>query len=192
MSILDALNEVKKENFDPKKDGLNSGYEPIPDGTYTVSLTSVIHGVWPKSQTYYVRFSLQIVDGEQTGRTEFITPILAEKKTNGQPMPKTVIARSIKTIQKIGAMVGFDVPDKCFMGATESECYEEIQNQFAQAGVFGKLLTLTIKSSANKNDPDRPYRNYNFEMAEQPKALAVDDPFKATGDVEITDNDLPF
>lgn len=191
MSILDALNEVKKENFDPKKDGL-SNFEPIPDGTYTVTLNSVIHGVWPKSQTDYVRFSFQIIDGDQAGRTEFITPILAETKSNGQPMPKTVIARSIKTIQKIGAMVGFDVPDKCFMGANESECYEEIQNEFNKAGVLGKLLILTIKSSANKNDPDRPYRNYNFNIAEQPKPLNVDDPFESSKDVEISDSDLPF
>lgn len=36
------------------------------------------------------------------------------------------------------------------MGANESEDYEMIQNEFREAGVIGKLLKLTIKSTPNK------------------------------------------
>lgn len=193
MGLLEALNKVKSEKYDPKKDDISSGFQPIPDGTYTVTLSGVNHGVWEKSRTDFVRFSFDVVTGEQAGRQEHITPILASKKSNGDPMPESVLARSIKMVQKIGAMVGFDVPDKVFMGANESEDYEMIQNEFREAGVIGKLLKLTIKSSPNKKDPDNPWRNYKFEEAEQPTTANVEDPFKdaATG-MEITDDDLPF
>lgn len=193
MGLLEALNKVKSEKFDPKKDDINSGFQPIPDGTYTVTLSGVNHGVWPKSGTDYIRFSFDVVTGEQAGRQEHITPTLASKKTNGEKMSESTLARSIKMIIKIGAMVGFDVPDKVFMGANESEDYEMIQEEFRNAGVIGKLLKLTIKSSPNKKDPDNPWRNYKFEEAEQPTTANVEDPFKdaATG-MEITDDDLPF
>lgn len=193
MGLLEALNKVKSEKFDPKKDDISSRFQPIPDGTYTVTLSGVNHGVWEKSRTDFVRFSFDVVTGEQAGRQEHITPILASKKSNGDPMPESVLARSIKMVQKIGAMVGFDVPDKVFMGANESEDYEMIQNEFREAGVIGKLLKLTIKSTPNKKDPNNPWRNYKFEEAEQPTTANVEDPFKdaATG-MEITDDDLPF
>ena len=193
MGLLEALNKVKSEKYDPKKDDISSGFKPIPDGTYTVTLSGVNHGVWEKSGTDFVRFSFDVVTGEQAGRQEHITPILASKKSNGDPMPESVLARSIKMVQKIGAMVGFDVPDKVFLGANVSEDYEMIQNEFREAGVIGKLLKLTIKSSPNKKDPDNPWRNYKFEEAEQPTTASVEDPFKdaATG-MEITDDDLPF
>jgi len=193
MGLLEALNKVKSEKFDPKKDDINSGFQPIPDGTYTVTLSGVNHGVWPKSGTDYIRFSFDVVTGEQAGRQEHITPTLASKKTNGEKMSELTLARSIKMITKIGAMVGFDVPDKVFMGANESEDYEMIQEEFRNAGVIGKLLKLTIKSSPNKKNPDNPWRNYKFEEAEQPTTANVEDPFKdaATG-MEITDDDLPF
>ena len=193
MGLLEALNKVKSEKYDPKKDDISSGFQPIPDGTYTVTLSGVNHGVWEKSRTDFVSFSFDVVTGEQAGRQEHITPILASKKSNGDPMPESVLARSIKMVQKIGAMVGFDVPDKVFMGANESEDYEMIQNEFREAGVIGKLLKLTIKSTPNKKDPDNPWRNYKFEEAEQPTTANVEDPFKdaATG-MEITDDDLPF
>ncbi len=193
MGLLEALNKVKSEKYDPKKDDISSGFQPIPDGTYTVTLSGVNHGVWEKSGTDFVRFSFDVVTGEQAGRQEHITPILASKKSNGDPMPESVLARSIKMVQKIGAMVGFDVPDKVFMGANESEDYEMIQNEFREAGVIGKLLKLTIKSTPNKKDPDNPWRNYKFEEAEQPTTANVEDPFKDAGTgMEITDDDLPF
>lgn len=193
MGLLEALNKVKSEKFDPKKDDINSGFQPIPDGTYTVTLSGVNHGVWPKSGTDYIRFSFDVVTGEQAGRQEHITPTLASKKTNGEKMSESTLARSIKMITKIGAMVGFDVPDKVFMGANESEDYEIIQEEFRNAGVIGKLLKLTIKSSPNKQNPDNPWRNYKFEEAEQLTTANVEDPFKdAANGMEITDDDLPF
>lgn len=191
MSLLDALNNVKKENFDPSKGKTNS-FDNIPDGTYNMVLDSVQHGSWPNSGTDYVSFAFKVLDGENAGRTEFIRPTLAETTSKGAPMPDFVLTQSIKTIQVIGSMVGLNVPDKCFAGETESDSYEAIAEEFLP--YKGKTLIVNIKSSENKKDPDRPYRNYSFEPMQQPKAAPVkSDPFKETGKtVEVNDDDLPF
>lgn len=188
MGLLDALKEVKKDNYDPKKDKPGSGFAPIPDGEYVTTLKGVTHGVWDNSKTDYVRFVFEIVTGDQAGRQEFFTPTLAETTSKGKPMPDAVLTRNIKQIQRIGAMVGLDVPDKCFMGETESDDYEEIQEAFRP--YFGKLIKVTIKSSPNKKDPDHPYRNLDFDEAEQPK---VADPHADQDNgVVVKDSDLPF
>ena len=194
MGLLDALNQVKKENYDPKKDDFNSGFQPIPDGTYTVSLSGVNHGVWSKSQTDFVRFSFSVVTGEQAGRQEHVEIYLNEIKKNGEPVSDETLRSRIKEIQKIGAMVGFDVPDKVFMGENETENYEMIQDAFQNANVIGKLLQLTIKTSPNKKNPDNPWRNYKFDMVEQPKVENVDDPFAGNSGSEekIDESKLPF
>lgn len=188
MSLLDALNEVKKENFDPKKDKVGGGFTPIPDGEYLVTLNGVDHGVWDKSGTDFVRFTFEIATGEQAGRKEFDNIYLNETKKDGTKVKDSVLAQRIKTIQKIGAMVDFDVPDKCFMGDTESDNYEAIQDAFREAGVFGKMLTMTIKSSPNKKDPDNPWRNLMFSEAEQPEAIKVEDPFPDTDETQADSN----
>ena len=194
MGLLDALNQVKKEKYDPKKDDFNSGFQPIPDGTYTVSLSGVNHGVWSKSQTDFVRFSFSVVTGEQAGRQEHVEIYLNEIKKNGEPVSDETLRSRIKEIQKIGAMVGFDVPDKVFMGENETENYEMIQDAFQNANVIGKLLQLTIKTSPNKKNPDNPWRNYKFDMVEQPKVENVDDPFAGNSGSEekIDESKLPF
>ena len=68
-----------------------------------------------------------------------------------------------------------------------------IKRAFQKGKVIGKFLQLTIKTSPNKKDPDHPYRNYKFDMAEQPKTAEVSDPFAGQSDgIQLTDDDLPF
>lgn len=196
MSILDALNDVKKENFDPNKGKVTSDLQ-LPAGKYNVSLQEVNHSVWQKSGTDYIRFTMQVINGKYAGRQEFITPTLAPKTASGKDMPSFVLARSIKTIAVIGAMVGCQVPDSVFQKADTNvtDAYEDLANLFQD--YLGKTMIMNLKLSANKKDPDRPYRNYSFEKMEQPKEASVDDkedPFKgnAGSEVQINDDDLPF
>lgn len=194
MSLVDALNKVKKENFDPKKGKINNRQE-LPDGTYNVTLSGVTHGVRKSSTTDFIMFSMQVIDGDQAGQSENIFPTLATTTSTGKPMPEFVQARSIKTIKVIGAMVGLDVPDKCFLGKTETEDYNEIEKDFQP--YLNKTLKMTITSSPNKKNPDRPYKNYSFAPLEQPKAEKVDkkqDPFEGNdgSEIDISDDDLPF
>lgn len=195
MSMTDILKKLNSGDFDPNE-GKVKDETNIPDGTYNVSMSAVTHGVWKNSRTDYLRFDMTVLDGKEAGRIEFITPTLAQKTSKGKPMPDFVLSRSIQTIKIIGAMVGYQVPDDPFITAmtNETEAYEVLRNDFMP--YVGKTLQMTIKSSPNKKDPDRPYRNYDFAKLAQPKAADVDskqDPFAdQKSGIELTDDDLPF
>lgn len=191
MSLLDALNEVKKSNFDPKKGKEYNAFENIPAGTYKVSLDGVAHNA--KGDRDFLMLSFMVVEGKYEGKTESVFPTLAQVTSTGKPMPQFVLARSISMLQVIGEMTDTPIPDSCFDHDSETDAYEDLANILQKAK--GKVLMMTIKETANKKNPDHPYRNYEFARAEQPKTLDVkDDPFKDNkdSDVNISDDDLPF
>ena len=139
----------------------------------------------------FLMFSLEVVDGDYAGRTESIFPTLEQVTSKGNPMPDFVLARSIKTIKIIGAMVGLDAPNQCFLDDNVDVNYDNIEKAFD--GYTGKMLKMTIKLSPNKKNPDRPYRNYEFGPAEQPKVAEVqEDPFAQGNGAEFDDSDFPF
>lgn len=193
MSLLDALNEVKKSNFDPKKGKEYNAFENIPAGTYKVSLDGVTHNA--KGNRDFLMLSFMVVEGKYEGKTESVFPTLAQVTSTGKPMPQFVLARSISMLQVIGEMVDTPIPDSDFDHDSETDAYEDLANTLAPAK--GKILMMTIKETPNKKNPDHPYRNYEFSRAEQPKELPVDDnqdPFAGnTGsNIEISDDQLPF
>lgn len=193
MSLLDALNEVKKSNFDPKKGKEYNAFENIPAGTYKVSLDGVTHNA--KGNRDFLMLSFMVIEGKYEGKTESVFPTLAQVTSTGKAMPQFVLARSISMLQVIGEMVDTPIPDSDFDHDSETEAYEDLANTLAPAK--GKILMMTIKETPNKKNPDRPYRNYEFSRAEQPKELPVDDsqdPFAGnTGsNIEISDDQLPF
>ena len=193
MSLVDALNEVKKSDFNPKKGKEYNAFENIPAGTYKVSLDGVTHKV--KGDRDFLMLSFLVVEGKYEGKTESVFPTLAQVTSTGKPMPQFVLARSISMLQVIGEMVDTPIPDSDFDHDSETEAYEDLANTLTPAK--GKLLMMTIKETPNKKNPDHPYRNYEFSRAEQPKELPVDDnqdPFAGnTGsEIEISDDQLPF
>ena len=193
MSLLDALNEVKKSGFDPKEGKEYNAYAPIPAGTYKVSLDGVTHNA--KGDRDFLMLNFLVIEGKYDGKTESVFPTLAQVTSKGNPMPQFVIARNISMLQVIGEMVDTPIPDSCFDHDSETDAYEDLANVLQKAK--GKVLMMTIKETANKKNPDRPYRNYEFSRAEQPQKIEVDDkqdPFagNAGSDIEISDDQLPF
>lgn len=192
------LNKLNKGDFDPNKGKIENDRMVIPDGTYNVTLSAVTHGVWNNSNTDYIHFDMTVLDGKEAGRIEFIRPTLAQKTAKGKEMPDFVLSRSIQTIKIIGAMVGYNVPNKPFIDAisNESTAYEELTKDFQP--YIGKTMKMTIKSSPNKKDPEHPYRNYEFAKSDDvkvPTPSDKDDPFagqKTKDPSEINDDDLPF
>ena len=192
MSLLDALNEVKKSDFDPKKGKEYNAFENIPAGTYKVSLDGVTHNT--KGDRDFLMLSFLVIEGKYEGKTESVFPTLAQVASTGKPMPQFVLARSISMLQVIGEMVDTPIPDSDFDHDSETDAYEDLKDTLEPAK--GKVLMMTIKETPNKKNPDRPYRNYEFSRAEQPKELSVDDkqdPFAGQNNgIELTDDDLPF
>ena len=191
MSLLDAVNELKKSGFDPKKGKEYNAFENIPAGTYKVSLDGVTHNA--KGDRDFLMLSFMVIEGKYEGKTESVFPTLAQVTSTGKAMPQFVIARSISMLQVIGEMVDTPIPDSCFDHDSETDAYEDLANVLQKAK--GKVLMMTIKETANKKNPDHPFRNYEFARAEQPKTIDVkDDPFEDNNgsDVNISDDDLPF
>lgn len=189
MSLRDAVNELKKNGFDPKEGKEFNAYAKIPDGTYTMTLDGATHSV--KDDRDFLALGFTVVTGDLEGRKESIFPSLAQTKSNGEPMPASVIARNISMIQVIGEMLDNPIPDNCFDFDNESDAYEALAKAFQPA--LGKVLEMTITSAPNKKNPQFPFRNYEFAKHEQPKIAEAVDPFKNTGDtVEVDDSDIPF
>ena len=192
MSLLDALNEVKKSDFDPKKGKEYNAFENIPAGTYKVSLDGVTHNA--KGDRDFLMLSFMVIEGKYEGKTESVFPTLAQVTSTGKPMPQFVLARSISMLQVIGEMVDTPIPDSDFDHDSETDAYEDLKDTLEPAK--GKVLMMTIKETPNKKNPDHPYRNYEFSRAEQPKELPVDnnqDPFADQNNgIELADDDLPF
>ena len=193
MSLLDAVNELKKSGFDPKKGKVYNAFESIPAVTYKVSLDGVTHNA--KGNRDFLMLSLTVIEGKYEGKTESVFPTLAQVTSTGKAMPQFVLAKSISMLQVIGEMVDTPIPDSDFDHDSETEAYEDLANTLAPAK--GKILMMTIKEAPNKKNPDHPYRNYEFSRAEQPKELPVDDnqdPFAGnTGsNIEISDDQFPF
>lgn len=189
MSMLEVLKSLEDEHFDAKKGKVSDGIEELPEGTYNCVLKSVTHRA--KNGRGFLMFGLEVVDGDYAGRTESIFPTLEQVTSKGNPMPDFVLARSIKTIKVIGAMVGLDVPNACFLDDDADVNYDAIEKAFD--GFEGKMLQMTIKIKPNKKNPDQPYRNYEFAEIEQPKVAEVqEDPFAQAAGAEVDEADLPF
>lgn len=189
MSVLDVLKSLEEEKFDAKKGKVSNGLEALPEGTYNCVFKGATHRA--KNGRGFLMITLEVVDGDYAGRTESIFPTLEQTTSKGNPMPDFVLARSIKTIKVIGAMVGLDVPNQCFLDDDADVNYDSIEKAFD--GFEGKMLQMTIKLSPNKKNPDQPYRNYEFGQVEQPKVAEVqEDPFAQAAGAEVEESDLPF
>lgn len=108
---------------------------------------------------------MMVIDGEHAGQSEF------------------VVMKNIKTLTTIGALVGLTITDEMITGETVTDIYEKLVDAFEP--YKGKMLIMTIKEQANKNDPDNPYRNYEFQEYQ-------DDPFEDNANLNKPDDGMPF
>ncbi len=186
MSLLDAYKKATT-NWDAKKDGL-SQQQAIPAGTYQVMLGKVDHPVY-QSGWDCLHFEMQIIKGKYASRKEQLRISLATKTTKGKPMPEFVVSRNIRTIAKIGEMVGLEMKPEYF-AENETDAYEKLATAFKP--YVGKTLEMKIIVSPNKKDPDNPYRNYDFAPGVKVEEPTVEEPTFNDGEATVEDTELPF
>lgn len=192
MGLLDAYKKATN-NWDAKKDSANQS-ALIPAGTYQVMLEKTDHPVYDSGWDC-LRFNMQVIKGKYASRHEQIRVSLATKTTKGKPMPDFVVSRNIRTVSKIGAMIGLEMKPEYFPD-NETDAYEKLVTAFKP--YEGKTLAMTITVSPNKKDPDNPYRNYDFGPGEKIETPSEEEFEKAAkGDFSedeatISENDLPF
>lgn len=147
MSILDTLNAIKEDGFDPKKDTIG-GNANLPSGTYPVKLTKSNVNVTRSGRTQ-IHVVLEVVSGDHKGRTENI--FLGFESD----LPEFVLENNGKYLMKIAALT--DVQFKQSDLQTEADTAEALK-----AGI-GKQFSMKLNVRPNKKNPDFPYRNYDFE-----------------------------
>lgn len=166
MSLRDAMNNVAKD-FDAKNDSINK-FEGLPSGDYTVAVTKVEDSTapWGAEQLSFV---LEVVEGEHAGSNEFLRIGLDEVTKTGKPNP--MLETNIRMIMKLAAVLGVEIPDQAW--DDDSMVYENLAKVFQ--ATIGKTMIMKLKIRPNKKNPDYPYRNYDFDEAEQPETPEVDD-----------------
>lgn len=180
MSLADIVKKIENGEITQNNE--------LPDGKYTTRLTAVAHNVPKGGNLDYLSFKFTVVDGEFKSRTIIMFPSLRETKKDGSPMSERFLANQVMMIKQIGEAVGLDVPNKCFLGDTESDNYHEIETTFNNPEYLGKLVSVKVSTTPNKKNPDNPWKNYEFEKIEEKK-----DPFQETNnEIEVTEEDLPF
>ena len=141
MGLLDAYKKATN-NWDAKDGKLNES-QLIPEGDYEVMLGKVDHPVY-QSGWDCLRFDMQVIAGKFASRHEQLRISLATKTSKGKPMPEFVVSRNIRTIAKIGEMVGLEMKPEYFPD-NETDAYEKLVAAFKP--YEGKTLHMTIKET---------------------------------------------
>lgn len=186
MSLLDAYKKATT-NWDAKKDKVQQN-QAIPTGTYEVMLGKTDHPVY-KSGWDCLRFDLQVIAGKYASRHEQIRVSLATKTTKGKDVPEFVVSRNIRTIAKLGEMVGLDMKPEYFPD-NETDAYEKLVAAFKP--YEGKTLQIVITETPNKKDPDSPYRNYDFGPSKTKIETPAADTPEESDTTTVSDDQLPF
>ena len=175
MSLLDiAANTLN--NFDPKKDSVNSGSTGLPDGDYLTAIESIEHRTFDSGWDC-LQLVFSVLDGDHAGEKEYDRISFATKSKAGKAIPDFILSRSIKFVIKLGSLLGVEMKPEYFASENETDTHEMLAN--ALATKKGQSIILHVKHRPNKKDPDNPYVEYDLDAAEQPETA------------DITDADLP-
>ena len=175
MSLLSLAQEIKG-NFNPATDKVN-GAESIPAGEYEVVVSNVSYKMYEPSGWENVVVEMKIQTGEYAGRIENVSFSFIEQ-WNNKPISNFILKRNMKLAQKLA-----------FLGN-----YEWLQDDFqdtqsiavALKNIIGTEMMLTIKETPNKNDPEKPYRNYEVDAVEKVPNFGRDT------QPQVSDSELPF
>ena len=162
MGLRDAAAKAL-DGFDRKKGNVN-GFEGLPSGDYVVMIDNIREQETPwGSEQLSIR--AQVLDGEHAGQKEFINLSLDETTSKGNPNP--MLGRNIKLIAKLASNSGIELQD---------EDWEDLGTlSEALAPAEGRTVLMHLTVSENKKNPQYPYRNYDFEEAEEIDEIDVGD-----------------
>ncbi|WP_367297616.1 DUF669 domain-containing protein [Loigolactobacillus coryniformis] len=161
MSLRDNVAKAM-ENFDAKKEAPKTGFEVLPDGDYYVILEGVEHFV-SKSGYESLRVSVSVAEGEQVGRTDsnFFNLV------GGGKVPEVFTDQAIQTVARLANAVGLTLEDD------DWEDYDTLSTAFME--YKGKTMLMHFSSKPNKKNPQYVNKSYDFEPAEQPDEIEIDD-----------------
>lgn len=169
MSILNTLQKIKDEGFDPKKDSINGSGGLLPAGKYPVALQSAQHGATRSGQEQ-VSVGLEVVSGENKGRRELI--FLGFEPS----LPEFVLEKNGKILMALFSVIGIE--------PTQGDLADYESTADALKRGIGKQFLMDLTVTENKKNPQYPYRNYEFGPLEH---------FESENDiVDMGEEELPF
>ncbi|WP_137662873.1 hypothetical protein [Enterococcus hulanensis] len=173
MGLLDTLNEIKKDGFDPAKDKVNKNTK-LEAGKYPVRLKSAQAGTNERSQQDQIAIVLEVVSGKDKNRLEIIYMSFDDG------LPDFVLEKNGRTLLKLAAMIGVEF--------TKKDLADEYSASEALSKGIGNQILMDLSVSPNKKNPNYPYRNYDFGPLED---KSDSDPLGGST-IDISDEDLPF
>ena len=176
MSLLDLARETK-ETFNPETDTLDQ--TGLPAGEYDTIIKKVRFDVAP-SGWEQMTFEYEVLVGEFAQRVEFVSVHFNEVWKNKE-MPKFVLERNMKLVQKIAYISGYQFKQNDFDDLTI------LANSLQE--IVGTQMLLKVKVSPNKKDPSNPYRSYDVEGYSEEIELP-EPPVEES--IQLSDADLPF
>lgn len=148
MGLLDTLKAVKQEGFNPKTDKINEGSGLLGSGIYPVLLSSAEMSATKNGHEQIV-LTFKVVSGEYVDRKEMIFLNFYDE------LPDFVKEKNAKILMKVADLIGVQF--------TEKDLVDEYSTAEALKAGIGKQLKMDLKVVPNKNNPDYPYRNYDFD-----------------------------
>lgn len=190
MSLAELAKSI--QNYDPKKDKINSGGNGLPAGTYNVIIEDASHRAF-KSGWDCMSFSFKVIDGEHAGQKEVVNLSFAEVAKSGKRIPDFVLERNMKTVITLGHLMKVTVPVSAFLLPNETDIHEELNGLLHSE--IGATAKMTIKERENKNNPAEPFKEYEFDESdlqmETPAAKST--PFENNvEELDLETMDLPF
>lgn len=166
MGLLESLKQTK-ESYNPKEDSISTN-SSLSTGAYPVRIQKVQAGQtsWGQDQISIV---LEVVSGPSKERLEFINLSFDEK------LPEFVLDKNSRILLKLADLGGIEF--------TTKNLKDEYSASEKLSEAVGTQFMMNLKISPNKNNPEYPYRNYEFE-----ELGGVDS--NLTNDID--DDDLPF
>lgn len=147
MSLLNTLKAIKEEGFDPKKDSINSGGGLLDTGKYPVVLSQSELGA-TKAGHEQIIITLEVVSGEHKGRKEMIFLAFYDE------LPDFVKEKNGKILLSVAEFANVTFTNK--------DLADEFSTAEALRAGIGQQFNIDLKIVPNKNNPDYPYRNYDF------------------------------
>lgn len=177
MSILDTLNAIKQDGFDPTKDSIG-GNANLESGDYPVKLNKSQVAVTRSGRTQ-IQIQLEVVSGDHKGRFE--TLFLGFESD----LPDFVLENNGKYLMKIAAL-----SDVQF---TQGDLQTEEDTADALKRGIGKQFMMKLNVRPNKKNPDFPYRNYDFSpLQEETEESFPSSTTDFDGAADPFDGEIPF
>ncbi|KGO25672.1 hypothetical protein Q757_08225, partial [Oenococcus alcoholitolerans] len=134
-------------------------FQGLTSGDYHVALSDFQHRV-TKGGWDGLGIVTEVLDGNFAGRKDFNQFNFDEVSSRGKTIPKNILESRVRIVQKLAYLTGVTLKP------TDWNDIDSLVAAFQSQHAIGKdfIMHLTVKE--NPNNPQYPYKNYDFDKYE--------------------------